>query len=115
MIRAVREVFVSYPVEQYAVSISQATRRDRDLRVGASPRATLHLVRAAKARAALDGREFVLPDDIDALAVSVLAHRLIPANRLTSSGGSASTAMVGETVQRIVAATSVPLGAIDSA
>jgi MoxR-like ATPase len=115
MIRTVREVFVSYPVEQYAVSIAQATRRDRNLRVGASPRATLHLVRAAKARAALDGREFVLPDDIDALAVSVLAHRLIPANRLSSSGGAASTVLLGEVVQSIVAATSVPLGAIDSA
>jgi MoxR-like ATPase len=115
MIRTVREVFVSYPVEQYAVSLVQATRHDRDLRVGASPRATLHLVRAAKARAALDGREFVLPDDIDALAVPVLAHRLIPANRLTSNGGVASVALVAETVQRIVASTTVPLGAVGSA
>jgi MoxR-like ATPase len=115
MISTVREVFVSLPVEQYAVNLVQATRRDRDLRVGASPRATLHLVRAAKARAALDGREFVLPDDIDALAVSVLAHRLIPANRVSSNGGVANTALVGETVARIIAATPVPLGAVGPA
>ena len=115
MIATVREVFVSSPVEQYAVAIVQATRSDSDLRVGASPRATLHLVRAAKARAALDGREFVLPDDIDALAVSVLAHRLIPANRLSSSGGAVSVAAASEAVRRIVAATSVPLGAVGPA
>ncbi len=55
----------------------------------------------------------MLPDDIDALAVPVLAHRLIPANRLSSSGSSASAALMSDTVQRIVAATPVPLGAID--
>jgi MoxR-like ATPase len=115
MIRTVREVFVSFPVEQYAVNLVQATRRDRDLRVGASPRATLHLVRAAKARAALDGREFVLPDDIDALAVAVLAHRLIPANRVSSNGGVASATLVSDTVERIIAATPVPLGAVGPA
>ncbi len=115
MIRTVREVFVSFPVEQYAVNLVQATRRDRDLRVGASPRATLHLVRAAKARAALDGREFVLPDDIDALAVSVLAHRLIPVNRVSSNGGVASATLVSDTVERIIAATPVPLGAVGPA
>ncbi len=48
--------------------------RDR----GASPRATLHLVRAAKAAAALAGREFALPDDVQSLAAAVLAHRLLP-------------------------------------
>ncbi len=111
MIQTVREVFVSPPVEQYAVNVVQATRRDPELRVGASPRATLHLVRAAKGRAALDGRDFVLPDDIDGLAVEVLAHRLIPANRLTSNGGVAGVGVVSDIVRRIVAATPVPLTA----
>ncbi|MCZ9344392.1 ATPase, partial [Streptomyces sp. TRM76130] len=60
-----------------------------DLRLGASPRATLHLLRAAKATAALAGREYALPDDVQALAVAVLAHRLLPTaqaqlNRRTS-------------------------------
>ncbi len=106
MIATVRSVHVSPAIEQYAVAITGATRADRELRLGASPRATLHLVHAAKARAALDGRDFVLPDDIDALAVPVLAHRMVPAR-------SPGSALVGdglaEITARIVAATPVPL------
>jgi MoxR-like ATPase len=107
MIVTARNVFVSQAVEQYVVRISQATRSDPELRLGASPRATLQLVRAAKVRAALDGREFVLPDDINAIVAPVLAHRLIAANR---SGG-VSRASVAEIITRIVAHTPVPLGA----
>jgi MoxR-like ATPase len=109
MIATVRAVFVSSAVEHYAVAIAGATRSHPELRLGASPRATLHLVRAAKARAALDGRDFVLPDDIDALAVPVLAHRLVAA-RGAASAGHAGTALT-EITTRIVAATPVPLGA----
>jgi MoxR-like ATPase len=109
MVGTVRAVFVSPAVEQYAVAIAAATRADRDLRLGASPRATLQLVRASKARAALDGRDFVLPDDIDALAVPVLAHRLIP-SRSGASGALGGEALADIT-SRIVAATPVPLGA----
>ena len=112
MIITARNVYVSPAVERYAVSIAQATRRDPELRLGASPRATLHLVRAAKSRAALDGREFVLPDDIDALAVPVLGHRLIAANRASSA--SFSTADLTQTIRRIVASIHVPLGVYDS-
>jgi MoxR-like ATPase len=111
MIETVRSVYVSHAVEQYAVSITQATRRDRDLRLGASPRATLHLVRAAKARAALDGREFVLPDDIDILAVPVLSHRLIPTTRISGNGNPFAAGVVADIIARIVGATPVPLGA----
>ena len=57
--------------------LAAATRDHHDLRLGASPRATLHLLRAAKATAALDGRDHVLPDDVQQLAVPVLAHRLL--------------------------------------
>ncbi len=113
MIRTVRGVFVSRAVEQYAVAITQATRRDRDLRLGASPRATLQLVRAAKARAALDGREFVLPDDVDALAVPVLAHRLIPSSRVSGGAGALQSGSLADTVYRIISATPVPLGATE--
>ncbi|MCU1545404.1 MAG: ATPase [Homoserinimonas sp.] len=111
MILTVRNVHVSAAVERYTVSIAQATRRDRELRMGASPRATLHLVRAAKARAALDGREFVLPDDIDALAVPVLGHRLVPASRGNST--TFSTSDMTQIIRRIVASTQVPLGVFD--
>jgi len=107
MILTVREVFVSPAIEHYVVAIAAATRVDRELRLGASPRATLQLVRAAKARAALDGRDFVLPDDIDALAVPVLAHRLMPAK---STGGYGREALA-DIAARIVKSTPVPLGA----
>ena len=65
-------------VRRYAVELVAATRHHPDLRLGASPRATLHLLRAAKATAALDGRDYALPDDVQALAAPVLAHRLLP-------------------------------------
>lgn len=109
MIALVRGIFVSPAVEQYAVAIAQETRRDRDLRLGASPRATLHLVRAAKARAALDGREFVIPDDIDDLAVPVLGHRLIAAARV-AGGSTLQASSIADVIHRIVDATPVPLG-----
>jgi MoxR-like ATPase len=111
MIATARAVFASPAVEEYAVAISQATRRDSELRLGASPRATLQLVRAAKARSALHGREFVLPDDIDALAVPVLGHRLIPSGRVGVTVGGYSGETIAEIVTRIVAETPVPLGA----
>ncbi|MFJ9519682.1 AAA family ATPase [Kitasatospora sp. NPDC101801] len=77
LVDVVRTVHVADTVRRYAVELVGATRHHQELRLGASPRATLHLVRAARAAAALDGREYVLPDDIQALAVPVLAHRLI--------------------------------------
>ena len=76
---AVRSVHLSEPVRRYAVNLVAATRTHPGLRLGASPRATLHLVRACRAYAALDGRDYVIPDDIQALAMPVLAHRLFPA------------------------------------
>lgn len=77
LVDTVRTVHVSAPVRGYAVNLISATREHPELRLGASPRATLHLVRAARAAAALAGRDFVLPDDVQALAPPVLAHRLL--------------------------------------
>jgi MoxR-like ATPase len=111
MIRATRSVYASPAVEQYAVAIANATRTDRELRLGASPRATLQLVRASKARAALEGREFVLPDDIDALAIPVLGHRLIAARRASGGSSVLSGGSIAEIITRIVSQTPVPLGA----
>jgi hypothetical protein len=74
---AVRTVLVAGDVESYLVSLCRATRGHRDLRLGASPRATVALYRASQAWAALDGRSFVLPDDVTAVAPAVLAHRLL--------------------------------------
>jgi MoxR-like ATPase len=75
---AARGVMVSDLLKQYVISLVNATRSNEELRLGASPRATLHLLRASRAWAALDGRDYVIPDDVQALAVPVLAHRLLP-------------------------------------
>jgi MoxR-like ATPase len=78
LIVAVRSVHVAAALRQYVISLIAATRAAPELRLGASPRASLHLLRASRAWAALDGRDFVIPDDVQALAVPVLAHRLLP-------------------------------------
>nr|WP_230414739.1 MoxR family ATPase [Micromonospora tarapacensis] len=78
LIGHVRQVHVADAVKQYAVDLVTATRESPDLRLGASPRCTLQLLRTARAVAALDGRDYVLPDDLQVLAVPVLAHRIIP-------------------------------------
>jgi MoxR-like ATPase len=78
LIEAVRDIHVAGAIRRYAVELVVATRNHPELRLGASPRATLQLLRAARASAALSGRDFTLPDDVRALAVPVLAHRLLP-------------------------------------
>jgi MoxR-like ATPase len=78
LILAVRGVLVSKQVKDYIIALAGATRSAPELRLGASPRSALHLLRASRARAALDGRDYVIPDDIQALAAPVLAHRLLP-------------------------------------
>ncbi|CAM3771089.1 MoxR family ATPase [Nocardiopsis rhodophaea] len=77
MVAHVQTIHVAPGIRRYAVDLVSATRTAPELRLGASPRATLHLVRAARAYAALEGRAYVVPDDIQALAVPVLAHRLL--------------------------------------
>jgi MoxR-like ATPase len=78
LVMAVRGVLVSDQVKDYIISLANATRTSPELRLGASPRATLHLLRASRAWAALDGRDYVIPDDVQRLARPVLAHRLLP-------------------------------------
>ena len=78
LIRAVRGVLVAAQVKEYIIALAAATRSAPELRLGASPRAALQLLRASRARAALDGRDYVIPDDIQALAVPVLGHRVLP-------------------------------------
>jgi MoxR-like ATPase len=84
MQESIKRVHVSPAVKQYIVEIVFATREDDSLFLGASARGSLGLFRAGQARAALNGRDFVLPDDVKALAESILAHRIIisPAARL---------------------------------
>jgi MoxR-like ATPase len=73
-----RAVHVADEVQRYVIDLVVATRTHPDLRLGASPRAALHLLRTARATAALDGRAYVVPDDVQDLAEPVLAHRLLP-------------------------------------
>jgi MoxR-like ATPase len=79
---AIEEVHVAPPVAEYAVSIARATRESPQLAVGASPRGSLALMKLARARAAYLGRDFVTPDDIKAVSVPALAHRLTLAPEL---------------------------------
>jgi MoxR-like ATPase len=77
MQRAVEQVYVAESVLGYCVDIVAATRESQSVAVGASPRGTLALLKLARCKAALAGRDHVLPDDVKAIAVSALGHRLI--------------------------------------
>jgi MoxR-like ATPase len=74
---AVRRLFIAEPIRQYIVAVTRATREHSDIRLGGSTRAALGLQSASQALAACRGRDFVIPDDIKALAIPVLAHRII--------------------------------------
>lgn len=105
---AAKRVYVSPAVETYVLRIIAATRRHSEVRLGASPRASLQLLRAAKAAALLDGRDFVLPDDVSALAGTVLAHRLV-LRRTGTEQREGQAAVALQIVQQVVGATAVPL------
>jgi MoxR-like ATPase len=109
LIDAVRTVHVSPAIKQYAIDIITATRTSTELRLGASPRATLHLIRAARAAAALDGRDYVLPDDIQTLAAPVLAHRLLTTAE-AQIGRRTSTHVVNDILRTIAVPTAPRAG-----
>ncbi len=88
LIETVRNVHVVEAVKDYVVSLVEATRNHSDIRLGASPRASLHLLRTAKSAAAIAGRDFVLPDDVQRLVAPVLAHRLLLAPSAIVAGRS---------------------------
>ncbi len=96
---AVDEVHISEPVAQYAYAVVRESRRHEQVLLGASPRAALAWLRAARARALLDGRDHVVPDDLKALARPVLAHRVF----LRGSGDAAAV------LQELIDRTPVPL------
>lgn len=102
--RACRSVFVSQAVEEYIVDLVRATRADEAVALGASPRATIALFRASQALAAIDGRAFVLPDDVKRLAAPVLTHRLTLAARSRLDGRS-----VGDVVASILRSIPAPV------
>ena len=102
--KVVRSTHVSDSVLDYALNLAIATRVHEDLALGASPRASIILVRCAQARALIDGRDYVAPDDVKAMAVPALAHRVLPAAGLRLEPGRAT-----QTIKEIVAATAVPV------
>ncbi|MCD6344227.1 MAG: MoxR family ATPase [Anaerolineae bacterium] len=104
---AIKSVHISSPVKEYIVRLTQSTREHEDVYLGASPRGSLTLYRAGQARAALQGRDFVLPDDIKLLIIPALAHRLIlaPGARLRTQS---AEAIITEILER----TPVPEGEV---
>ena len=100
----VNQVLVDDAVRMYIVDIIQSSRTNQSLTLGASPRAGLALYKTSQARAALDGRDFVTPDDVKELALPVLSHRLIVASNARLRGRTA-----GQIVREILAGVSVPI------
>lgn len=94
--QAVRGVYIDDLVKQYIVALSNATRDHVDIALGVSPRASLALMRGSQARALMDGRDYVVPDDVKSIAVPVMSHRLIltPAARMREATGDTLVAEV---------------------
>jgi len=103
MQEAIKSIYVSPAVKRYVVELTRSTRDSSDVYLGASPRGSLGLFRAGQARAAINGRDYVLPDDIKSLAEFVLAHRMVvnPAARLRNISA-------GQVVQEILNVLPVP-------
>ena len=100
----VGQVRVEDDILNYVLAIAESTRRNEDLVIGLSPRGTLALVQAARAAALMDGRDYVIPEDVRRLATSVCAHRLIT-KALTHDGSSSA----GEAIfRRILDTVHVP-------
>jgi len=101
----VRKIYVDDLVKEYIVTLSNATRDHSDIALGVSPRASLAMLRGSQAIALMDGREYVIPDDVKAIASPVMSHRLIltPAARMREATGEII-------VSEILDATSVPGG-----
>jgi MoxR-like ATPase len=101
--QAIREIYVADEIKRYIVDLANATRQHPDVYLGSSPRGSLALFRTSQARAAMAGRDYVIPDDVKALAEVTLAHRIIvgPAARIKDISSRTI-------VQDILASTPVP-------
>lgn len=97
--KEVRSVTVDPDILQYALRLVRATREEEGLLLGASPRGSIYLIRTAQAKAFLEGRSYVIPDDVKALAVPVLSHRVIPVGRSRRLGE--SRRIIGRLLSRI--------------
>jgi MoxR-like ATPase len=104
MQQAIRAVYWQPEVERYLLAIVRATRRHPSVQLGVSPRGTLAFYRACEAYAAMQGRDYVLPDDVKRLAPSVLGHRLLTSSRTRMRGMQSN-----EIIKNILATTPVPI------
>jgi MoxR-like ATPase len=104
---AIREIYVDPLVKTYIVEITNRTRKHPDIYLGASPRGSLTLFRAAQARAALQGRSYVIPDDVKTLAPFALAHRIIVSPSARIKDVDASTLII-----EIIGSVAVPGGSV---
>ena len=103
LIATTRRVFVAPAVKDYIVDIVSATRASNSLRLGASPRASLHLLRIGRARAAMSGRDYAIPDDVSSVATAVLSHRVLLSTQAQLAGRS-----VEQVVGDLVASVPIP-------
>ena len=101
--QARKNIIVADQIKTYIAAIVQATRDHQQIRFGASPRASMALMRASQALAAIEGREFVLPDDVKALALPVLGHRLILHDQEKIKG-----TLISEILTRLIDTISIP-------
>jgi MoxR-like ATPase len=102
---AVKDVFISQALKRYIIDLIQQTRQHVEVYLGASPRGSLALFRMAQAKAAISGRDYVLPDDIKALVVPTLAHRVI-----LGPGARLRDLTTTQIVEEIVSGVAVPGG-----
>jgi MoxR-like ATPase len=105
LVLVTQDVYASPAVRQYVVDLANATRTSPAVRLGASPRAALHVLRAARAHAALEARDHVLPDDVQRVAPAVLGHRLMLSGEATLAHRSPA-----EVLAEILRSTPVPIG-----
>lgn len=101
----VRDVYVHDTIRTYVVDLIRATRESNQLHMGSSPRGSLYVIRAAQAQAAISGFDKVRPDDVQAMAPSVLGHRVLSRGEFRSGGGSIETV-----IKQIIETVPVPLG-----
>jgi MoxR-like ATPase len=104
----IKRVQLATPVKRYIVNIIRMTREHPDVYLGSSPRGSLALYRSAQAKAAMEGREFVLPDDVKALSVAILSHRIIlaPSARLRDR---TSEDVIGDVIEQVAVPGGDPL------
>ena len=105
----VKTIFVHQSMVEYIVDVVRATRESPLLSMGASPRGSLHLMRSAQVHAALKGSDFVRPDDVKAMAASVLGHRVVPRAEVRMRTSSVGLDAITQVINDIVATVTVPV------